>query len=116
MRLTLKSINKIGLCIIIGFSLFGIIVSVFFLIVKCPEELVDIFVSWIGILGTISSIALSVISMIYSSKSSEKAEDTLQQVVEQYKGFSNKITTDAIERNIGKQSIENMIKKNQANI
>ena len=102
----MKKIDRICICIIVGFSAFGILGSVVLFFFNIPQ-------SAVGIISTVASILLSVMAMIYSNKSSKSAETSLKKITEQYEALCNEITEQSIKSNLGKKSIESIMKKDK---
>jgi hypothetical protein len=101
----------IGLSIVIGFSVLGVIGGIVSVIISCPKSITTLISTWVGIIGTIASIALSIIAMIYSNKSSKDAEQSLSQINKQYKALCNELTSREIQRSIGNCGVDDIIKK-----
>lgn len=109
----MKKIDRICVCIIIGFSAFGTLGSAVLFFLNIPQSTIGIISAWVGIIGTAASVLLSVIAMIYSNKSSKAAEESLVNITEQYKALCNEITEQSLKSNLGKSSIENIMKKDK---
>lgn len=109
----MKKIDRICLSIVIGFSLFGILGATVFFFVKIPDSILNVIVSWVGIVGTIASVVLSIVAMIYSNKSSKDAEISLRKITEQYSTLCNELKNQAIRDNLGKNGIDRIISKCQ---
>lgn len=108
----MKKTNKICLSIVIGFSIFGVLGASIFFFVDIPNNIMDIIVAWVGIVGTMASVILSIVAMIYSDKSSKDAEISLRKITEQYDSLCSELTNQAIRNNLGKRGIENIIEHN----
>lgn len=107
----MNKVDKICICIVIGLSAFGVLGSSIFFFVDIPKSVIDIISSWIGIVGTIASVILSIMAMIYSNKSSKDAETSLKDITAQYKALCDELTVQSIKNNLGKSGIENIINK-----
>lgn len=107
----MKNCYKIGLCIIIGFAFLGVIVSVALFFLKITDDVINIVSMCSGIIGTVSSVILSIAALIYSNKSSNQAEESLMKITEYYKSFWQELTTKQIQDALGENSINNIINK-----
>lgn len=108
----MKNHYKIGLCIIIGFAVLGVIVSAVLFFLNIPNDMINIVSLWAGIIGTVSSVILSVAALIYSNKSSNQAEESLKKITEHYNNFCKELTTKHIQDSLGENSVNNIIDKN----
>lgn len=84
-----------------------------FVFFNIPQSAIGIISAWVGIISTVASILLSVMAMIYSNKSSKSAETSLKKITEQYEALCNEITEQSIKSNLGKKSIESIMKKDK---
>ena len=107
----MKCKNVIGLSIIIGLSLFGVVGASIFFFINTPSGWLNVISFWIGIVGTLSSVILSVLAMIYSNKSSKETEDSLKQIRQQYKDLCEDIRKNKLRT--GEQGIDNFISEEQ---
>ena len=112
-EVNLKKTIIIGISIIIGFAVLGIIGSSILFFIDIPESLIDLISSLFGIIGTVSSVILSIVAMFYSNKSSKEAEISLHKVTNHYKALCDKLSEEEIKKSLGKQGIEKIIEKNQ---
>lgn len=107
----MKNHYKIGICIIIGFAVLGVIISIVLFFLNTPNDVLNVISLWAGIIGTVSSVILSVAALIYSNKSSSQAEESLKQITEHYKSFCQELTTKHIQDTLGENSITNILDK-----
>lgn len=114
MGIFLKKSKIIGLCIIIGFAILGIVCSSILFFIEGFNGLTNTISGWSGIIGTMASVVLSIVAMVYSNKSSKDAEESLRQVTEHYKTLCDKLSSEEIVKSLGKRGIEKIIDKNQS--
>jgi len=74
-----------------------------------PEDIISVIGTWAGIVGTLASVLLSVVAMIYSNESSKSAEQSLNEVTNYYKAFYEMIRDEKISQNLGIHGIDNII-------
>lgn len=100
---------KCIICIAI-LGILGLIVSFF---IDIPQSIVGIISAWVGIVGTVASIILSIMAMVYSNKSSKDAELSLKKINEQYEILCKELASREIQKSIGKSGLKSIIQKNQ---
>ena len=88
----MKHRDAIGICVIIGLSLFGAVGAAILFFIDVPDNWVSGLSLWVGIIGTLASVALSVLSMVYSNKSSKATVDGLERIVKQYRDLCDNIS------------------------
>lgn len=112
----MNKFNRICLCIIIGFSILGVLGSSVFFFIDVPKNTIDIISAWVGIVGTAFSVILSIVAMCYSNKSSKDAETSLKKITDHYETLCGELTTLKIEKSLGIASVEQVLHNNQLNL
>ena len=107
----MKTIHKVGICIIIGFAAVGVVVPFVLCFLGVPQDIMGIVSTVMGIIGTIASVVLSVVAMIYSNKSSQDAENSLNQVTKHYQTLCEAIKSQQVKAGIGKSGVDRIIEK-----
>lgn len=111
----MKTKYLIGVSIIIGISVLGVITLTVLFFLDIPKNIMISISTWMGIIGTLASIVLSVLAMFYSNKSSTAAEESLNKVNAHYEALCSKINENRIKDNLGDKSILNILEKKQIN-
>lgn len=109
----MKTKYLIGVSIITGISVFGVIVLAVLFFIDIPKNVMIAISTWMGIIGTLASIVLSVVAMFYSNKSSAAAEESLNKVNAHYEALCDKINENRIKDNLGDKSILNILEENK---
>lgn len=108
--MTNKYLISIG--IITGISVLGVIALCVLFFLDVPKDVVVSISTWMGIVGTLASIVLSIMAMFYLNKSSSAAEESLNKVNAHYEALCGKINEERIKDNLGEQSISNILEEN----
>lgn len=111
----MNKFNRICLCIIIGFSILGVLGSSIFFFIDIPQNITQIISAWLGIIGTVFSVILSIMAMYYSNKSSKDAELSLKKITDHYEILCRELAAQGIQQGFGKSSIERILSNNQLN-
>ncbi len=85
----------------IGFSILGVLISLVLLFFNIPEKTMSFIAELVGIIGTISSIILSIMAMVYSNRASKDAENSLKEITNLYKTLEQEITNHVNEQGFG---------------
>lgn len=112
----MNKFNRICFCIIIGFSILGVLGSSIFFFINIPQNITEIISEWVGITGTVFSVILSIMAMYYSNKASKDAELSLKKITDHYEILCKELATHEIQKGIGKSSIERILSNNKQNI
>lgn len=96
---------------IVGISVLGIIGLIVSLICNVPQDIISLASSIVGIVGTVASIVLSIVAMIYANKSSKDAENSLQQVNDNYRALCDALTSSELQGHLGTSGINKIINK-----
>lgn len=108
-KLVMKNIKCILFSIIIWTSFLGVIGTIVVFFVDVSNTVVEMTSFWLGTIGTLSSVILSIMSMLYANKSSKDAEKSLMEIKEQYSTFCNTLATQEIQKSMGSNGVKNII-------
>lgn len=111
----MKKFKMLCFCIVIGFSLFGVMGSVVFIVFRTSSSELETISTIFGIVGTVASVVLSIMAMLYSNKASKDAEESLKKIMDRYETLCREIASKEIYKSVGKSSIERIIHENQSN-
>lgn len=111
----MNKFNRICLCIIIGFSILGVLGSSIFFFLDIPKNTISIISTWVGIIGTTFSVILSIAAMRYSNKSSKDAEMSLKIITDHYETLCKELAAQEIQKSLGKSGIDRILRNNQPN-
>lgn len=104
-----KNTKCILFSIIIWTSLLGVMGTIVIFFVDVPNAAVEAMSFWLGTVGTLSSVILSIMSMMYANKSSKDAEKSLMEIREHYATLCNTLANQEIQKALGSKGVENII-------
>ena len=111
----MKKSNLIFLYIIIGIAILGVLGSSIFFCIDVPKTIIGGISTWVGMAGTVASVILSIMAMIYSNKSTKDAEMSLMKITDHYETLCKELASQQIQKSLVRSSIERIIRNNQPN-